>query len=59
MIPAQLIDRLVRSIVDGVVADDLPNEANRRALNAFIDLHGLDLEDAATLWRIAAGEGSA
>lgn len=63
MIPAYLLHRLVVNLVDSASAIDLDecgptsDTAHRERLLNFARLHELDLEDMATLFRVAAGEG--
>jgi len=62
MIPAQLLHRLLVNLTDSAQAIDLEegadtsDAAHREALENFAGRHDLDLEDTATLFRVAAGE---
>lgn len=63
MIPAAALDRLLRSLVSSIVEPDEGDPArsmdNQRELLAdFAGLYGLDLQDFATLVRIASGEAT-
>lgn len=62
MIPAHNLYRLVDNLVDSATAIELDEgadtspAAHRERLEDFAGLHELDLEDTATLFRVAAGE---
>ncbi len=64
MIPAQLLHRLVDSIIDhatGIELEEAPAPTTKHNLDRLIDFareHRLDAEDMATLFRVAAGEGA-
>ena len=60
MIPADRLYRLASSIVGSILLDDdgagTSIDACRERLADFAFLHALDLEDFATLARVAAGD---
>jgi hypothetical protein len=62
MIPAHLLHRLLVNLIDSATAIELDegtetsDAAHRERLEDFAGLHELDLEDTATLFRVAAGE---
>ncbi len=59
MIPAKGYERTLRSIVASLTDDDASNDdsaAVAATLGSFASEHGLDVEDLATLARIASGE---
>lgn len=56
MIPHEAIDRLIGSTFGAELAQHANVERTAVLIGGIVSRHGLDVEDVATLWRIAAGE---